>query len=410
MRKILFLIGIGLITNVCFSQQKELDSLLNLLSKHSQEDEIKFNLLNDIAFDYCDIDPSKGLQMSARAIALAKKLNKKLNEAKAYSTQGVNYSRLGEDSLATDAYKKSLEIFQQSGDEKGTATVLYNLGEVSFNHGDYFNALEYLQRSSLYFEKKDKEFLENVFNATATIYYSLSNYNKALEYYFKALHISDSLGHSVTSATISGNMGVLYEEIKEYPKSLEWHNKALNLYKKAGNKNGVATELEGIGNIYDQQQDSLKALDFYTKALEINRSLGNKKDIANNLANISMVYYTRKNYSAAFRYFPEAVKIYEELDDKTNFSSLLNIIGDTYVNSPNETLLENGVGPEERYLKAIEYNERAWVLAKQAGSLSNQEKILESLSSIYAKQKNYRLALEAFKQILPLHDSILNNQ
>ena len=410
MIKILFLIGFSAIAALCCGQQKELDSFLNLLKNHPREDLTRLNLLNEVAFDYCEIDPGIGLKTAQKAVALSIKLDNKKYEAKAYRSEGINYIRLGDDSLATIAYNKSLKIFQELHDEKGVAEVLYNLGEIAFNQGYYYKSLNNLERSAEYFKKNDSSFLENIYNSTATIYHSISNYSLALQYFFKALSISEKTGSIETSATILGNIGILYDEINENQKALHYHQKALDLYKKAGNTNGIASELEGIGGIHEKLKDFGEALRYFKKALEIDESIGNKQDVANNLSNISMVYYSMENYSEAFKYFPKAIDLYRELNNKLNFSSLLNNVGDIYANAPDAVLLQNQTDPKQRYFKAIDYNKQAFNLAKQVGSLSNQEKILESLSKIFEKQKDYKNAVEIYKQILPLHDSILNNK
>jgi len=410
MKSIFFLLISFVLSIACYSQQKQLDSLLHLLKNHPNEDEERINLLNQIAFNYCEINPAKGLEIAGQVRTLALKLNNKAGVAKAYQTIGLNNSRLGNDSLAASLYEKAIEIFDEIHDSKSKAIVQYNLAEICANAGDYYNALDCLEKSSKVFEKEDSEFLKHIYNGKANIYACMSNYNKALEYYFKALPISEKSLEIETVATILGNIGEMFSSIGENSKSLQYHQKAYKLYEKSGNRFGEAFELEAMGNVHANLNDFLKALSFYKRALEINKSVGNRKGIASNAANIAINHYKRGDFGEALKLLPDAVRMYEELDDKYGLSTVLNMMAEVYSNSPDAILLTNGIKPAERFVKAEAYNLRALKLAKQAGSLEKQDKILVSMQSVYEKQKNYRKAIEVYKELLPLHDSLVNNK
>ena len=81
-----------LITCCTAGAQSVTDSLLNLLHNHPQEDTVRFNLMNDLAFEYNFTDPARGLEVSDDLIALASKLQNEKKLAAAYSQKGVNYS------------------------------------------------------------------------------------------------------------------------------------------------------------------------------------------------------------------------------------------------------------------------------------------------------------------------------
>src|SRR2546423_13935968 len=137
MVRITFLIGLSLIINLCFSQRKQLDSLINLLNNHPQKDTVRLNILNDIAYTYYSIAPDKGLETADQAIALAEKLNNKAKLALAYRYKGTNHWAKGEDDLALENYKRGLAIYEQLGDRQGMAKIYNNFGLVYFGLSDY---------------------------------------------------------------------------------------------------------------------------------------------------------------------------------------------------------------------------------------------------------------------------------
>ena len=81
-----------------------------------------------------------------------------------------------------------------------------------------------------------------------------------------------------------------------------------------------------------------------------------------------------------------------------------------YLKAPNQTVLQLGIEPASRYLMAIEYNKKALQLSRETKSLRRQANALNSLSTVYEKQGNYKKAIRYHKESDILNDSILNNK
>src|SRR5690606_16060245 len=116
-----------IITCVTASGQFVTDSLLNLLNNHPREDTVRFNLMNDLAFEYNFTDPDKGLEISDELIALASKLQSKTKLASAYSQKGVNYAAKGNDTMALKMYGRALDIHTRLNNLLGMARVFNNI-------------------------------------------------------------------------------------------------------------------------------------------------------------------------------------------------------------------------------------------------------------------------------------------
>src|SRR5690554_6863260 len=97
-----FLIGIFSGT----AQQKKIDSLLKLLKDHPEQDTVRINRLNDLAYLYYAHNSDEGLKAADSAILLAKKLNLPIKLGGAYQTKGHNYSSQGLDTLAMEMYDR----------------------------------------------------------------------------------------------------------------------------------------------------------------------------------------------------------------------------------------------------------------------------------------------------------------
>ena len=397
--------------NLCFAQQKELDSLLNILNGHGKEDTVKLTLLNDIAYAYCMTDPQKGLQTADKAIALAQKLNDKNKLASAFSNKGVNYWADGNDSMALQFYQRALSIHQSNNDKKGIAIAYNNMGLISFNRADYVKALEYHLKSLRTFEElKDSAKIPDSYANIGVDYQYLSDYSKALEYYFKALRIAEKTGNKRSQAITSGNIGLVYKNFSSYILALQYQQKALSLNEQSGNKQGTASTLGNIGVVYNLMEKYDTALAFYQKALVINKQVGNKRRIASDLSNIGIVYKDLKDYSSALAYLQKALATYEELEDKNSMAIVLTQLGNVYSKAPATTLNEAGINSGERFSRALYYQSRALKLSDEIQAPDRQSEAWQALGETYEAKNDFPKALAAYKNYTLLHDSIIGDE
>ncbi|MEP7319826.1 MAG: tetratricopeptide repeat protein, partial [Panacibacter sp.] len=142
MRKTILLYFFCFTCMVSFARQKKLDSLLNELNKHPQEDTTRYFLLKNIARIYNSGEPKKALQIADEAIAIAKKLNDQVKVASALTTKGISYHKLGEDSLAFAVSNQALDMYTKAGDKQRAADLLYNMGYIYFDIANYYEALK----------------------------------------------------------------------------------------------------------------------------------------------------------------------------------------------------------------------------------------------------------------------------
>ena len=106
------------------------------------------------------------------------------------------------------------------------------------------------------------------------------NYDLALKYYNRALHIAEKNNDSIYMATSYNNIGSVYSDKGDYDKALEYLNKALAIRKaKLGEEHtDVANSYFFIGVTYCNKEEYSKALKYFDKALPIFLSEENKDD------------------------------------------------------------------------------------------------------------------------------------
>ena len=166
-------------------------------------------------------------------------------------------------------------------------------------------------------DEKESVRFARLYHRIGWSYNDLGDYNKALEYYEKALKIKESkLGKDDTDTTATyNNIAGVYYAKGDYDKALEFHEKTLIIKEsKLGNDHpSTATTYNNIAGVYSAKGDYDKALEYYGKALEISESKLGKDhpDTANTYHNMAGVYYAKGDYDKALEYYGKALEIYE---------------------------------------------------------------------------------------------------
>ncbi|HEY4149225.1 MAG TPA: tetratricopeptide repeat protein [Chitinophagaceae bacterium] len=409
MTRVVFILVAAFITPSCLAQQQELDSLTAVLKQYSKEDTTRLNLLNSLAFDCSGINPDRGLALSDEAIALAKKLNDQGKLAAAYNYKAMNFAGKGEDSIALLYYRQALHIHEQRGDRLHIGTTNNNIAIELVNLSDYPAALEYHAKAYAIFESLNNKLrMGNSLNNTGVIYLYIADYPKALEYYLRALRLFEQIGKQQLAASTYSNIGLVYDHLKNFPLSLQYQRKAYALYEQTGNRQSMANALANIGNVYQDTDSSHKALEYYQKALAISESIGDKRGIASAYGNMGIAYNRLPDFPNALKYLQQALDLNTQLGDKQRTTEALNEISTLYLNASDAFLRQQGIPLSARYDKAAGYANRSLSMAEAIGSPDIQRDAWESLYHIYEKQKDFALALPAYKRYVVMRDSVMN--
>lgn len=394
---------------ICYARQAGIDSLQNLLKQHPQNDSIKLNLLNDIAYQYASSAPAQGLRIADEAIALANKLQLPKKLATAYNYKAVNYAAQGDDSMALNFYKQALAIHRQTGNTLRIGTTYNNIAISLVNLSRYPEALEYHTKALAIFENlHDDKRMANSLNNIGVIYLFVSDYDKALEYYFKAAGILEKQGDKDGLKDAYINIGLVYNHLSNSANALQYQQMAFDLAEAQGDKATLEKALGNMGNVYHDMDSSDKALALYQQALAISRELGDKRGIASNYANMGIVYNSTGNYKQALSNIEKSLEINTNINDKQHMASDFNQLALLYLNAPADMLATLGINYANRYDKVIEYETRSIALAKEIGSIDMQRDAWQTISHVYEMQHNNN-ALNAYKTYITLRDSVIND-
>jgi tetratricopeptide (TPR) repeat protein len=264
-----------------------------------------------------------------------------------------------------------------------------------------------------------------------------SNLVKAIEYYEKALKISQSIGDVSGEAALINNIGFVYMDQGDIPKALDHFTKCLILFQRAGDKKGVGGALNNIAYIYDGQGDKAKAKEYYLKCLKIREEINDLTGLGVSLNNAGTIFKEEGNYAVALQYLLKSLKVREEGVDKSATASTLNNIGALYLeqgqaekaleyhekslklletiddkNSLAGTLIFIGNAYVELHQpdKAIVVGEKAMALGKEIGFPEKIKYAAFLLADAYEAKGDYTNALRNKELFILMRDSIRNEE
>lgn len=409
MKKMLLLLIVLIITQ-CKAQQKELDSLLNELKKHPQEDTVRLQLLLEASYQYQTINANAGVQLASEAIKLSKQTSSEKKLGTAYLYLAENYQTLGNNSLALAYCNLSFNIKKQLKDSIGMAVMYHTIGINYFNRSDYFTALNYEQQAvHLFAIKKDSAREAAALNSLGVDYHYLGDYPQALRYCQQALYIYTKTGEKYKVANAFTNMGLLYDHLESYKKALEYYNKALAIYMDAANITGQADAYGNIGNVYDRLHDTLHARINYRKDLELSQQSNYAFGIASAMGNLGISYANTNQYDEAIPYLQTALKEFTSLHDKANSAEMMDYLSAAYLHAPNTVLKKYNISTTKKFQNAEQLQLQSIALVTESKNLEELESAYENLSEIDSARNEYAKALAAYKQSVYYKDSILNN-
>lgn len=159
----------------------------------------------------------------------------------------------------------------------------YNIARSYDYIGNYYlrkfildSALFYIDKAEKLFLKiNDPAYLSYSYNSKADIYTHINDYNKALEYNFKALRQSDSTLNNNALFFAYQSVFITLGKLQNQDKAFEYYNKSLDVLKQnkpefKHNYNPYLSQIHNfMGSVYIQTEDYNKAQELYQKALAV---------------------------------------------------------------------------------------------------------------------------------------------
>ncbi len=279
------------------------------------------------------------------------------------------YIKMDDYELAYTNMDLAISYFQDANAEKDIARAYSNssklltrLGNLDQALANLHLALEIKERMLAEGKEDNKRSLASTLHNIGVMLLKTKDFERALEYFFKAVDIQKELGSE--NGLYFSNIAIAYQQLGQYDKSLEYHDKALFIYRQQNEIDHIAGTLNNIGYLYDLQKQWEKSLDFYLQALELKHQENDAFGIANCAKNAGSIYLELNHLESARRLIDESMALAEK-------NNMVEIIRD------NNYLYSRLYEKQQNFQKALAY-ERIYSAQKDSTfTRSMQDRIAE---------------------------------
>ena len=218
-------------------------------------------------------------------------------------------------------------------------------------------------------------------------YYSLGEYDRAIEFHQQSLNINQEIGNRQGEAQSLGNLGITYSSLGEYGRAIDFFQQTLNMTREIGDRQGEVTSLNNLGNAYYTLGESRQAIDFFLQKLDIDREIGNREGQASALGNLGNAFLSLSNYDRALYFYQQALTITREIGNRQKEASALGGLGNAYRNLGD-------------YVRAIDAYQQRFDIAQKIGDHREEASALGGLGNTYRALGEYGRAIDFYQQWL----------
>jgi predicted ATPase/DNA-binding winged helix-turn-helix (wHTH) protein len=208
----------------------------------------------------------------------------------------------GDFSAAQQFIKQSLHLYQELGDDWGTAASFNALGVSSRDRGDYASAQEYFEKSLVCWRAlRDPLAAARTLHNLANVVRVRGDYSAAQAALREATSIFEELGDRSGAAWSLNQQGDIAREQRDLPVARTLYQDALSAFRKAGDRWGSARSLADLGYVCCDQEDYVAAHAAYREALKIFVELGHRRGLARTLEGYACLAVARGGATRALK-------------------------------------------------------------------------------------------------------------
>jgi len=258
----ILLCGLTVSLSLLNAQVKPADSLNNLLVSHTQEDTIRVNLLNNLAYELRRAKPGTADSLITLAISLAEKLNYPNGKGYALAIEGARYYAKLKYKEADSVFSLAKHILESAKDDKDLAYMFRTWANMKMDEGNHAQSLDYfLQGLKKAQEAGDIKQAVEIERTIGYLYNILGEYEKAIPYQTDALKQAESINYKVGMSGAYNAIGKTYKTSGNYPASLEGYTKGLDIDRELKDSSAIAIDHGNIGDVYERMANYPKAFE-----------------------------------------------------------------------------------------------------------------------------------------------------
>lgn len=283
-------------------------------------DQDKIKPLAELALLSFADHPKEAMNICDECIRLSKKHNDIKSLADCYRIKGNTYGVTGNYTLGLRYYHSSIDIYKSIHDIKGLAKVYNNLGLLYISQENYPKALKY-SKESIRINDSIGGFESNYSKAKShttlgTILFSMNDFNGALDNYFIATKLLDSLKDPEGFSILLNTIASVYSRLDNFDKAFEYNRKSYSLNMQSHSTAGLNFNYSNLGDW--NLRLAKKTTDKVLKDSYLRYSLENTNKALSIGIDAGYTFSNMANYNILF-------EVYKEMGDWKNATKYLQI-------------------------------------------------------------------------------------
>lgn len=274
---------------------------------------------------------------------------------------------------------------------------LLNLGEYELDH-NFGKAESILQEASQLV--KDDKTISAKHVALTEVQLGVLNrrkgaYTAAIKHYLEALSYFEQVKDIANIADVYHNIGVLYKFQRDYKTSFKYLNKAIQLHTKLENQQGIANAILMVGSNYNILKKRDSAEFFYAKAKAMYLTINDHHSIEKVNNYLASLYTKMGKDSLALQLNNENIARSKKNNEKLNLVNNYLSISNIYYRQKN-------------YRIAGKYVDSAIKLSKKEGFKQKLASAYGKKSRLWYRLENYKSAYLSHRKYKKYTDSLFN--
>lgn len=322
-----------LLVTTLTSMAQRADSLTAQLDTVRNERRVKtLNLLSGV---YVDSDPVKAFGYAREALNLATEISDRRGLAAAYNNLGVLYRTQGALDKSLDYYMKSLHLYDslQLQDtavlKMGIASIKNNMATIYSLKKDQALAQKYLEEShKIFTQLKDDRHIIGSLNNLGILYSDIDMDDVAMQYFLEATTLGEKIG--LRNSDSYNNVGNLYFGQGNFQRAVEFYEKALQIARDNNDRASILKTAINLGVTYAKARQPQPAKVYLDEALVLCNDMQAYADLPAIYKAMASNEAAQNNYKGAYemqlRYDDARQKIYSE-ESSRNIAQMEMVIG-----------------------------------------------------------------------------------
>lgn len=430
MKKAFLLFCLISTTILAAAQTAEIEKLKSELKSHPQQDTFRVNRLNALANRNLPLPDRE--KYANEALSISKKINYVKGEGHADLNLCVIKFNQGKNEESRKWLMRADTIAKKTVDTKIQAEVFFFMAITTQNERE--REMLFQKADSTAKKSDDLTFQFTFLTKVASALVSTGS-EKTLPTYLEAEKIARKSGNVKSLVYAEANIGYYYEQgISNYAKALEYFFKELSIAEKANQENLLLNCWSDIGGLYASLGDHKNALQYFLKAEAVSGKIKDKKALVSLQNLIGENYRLSGKYAEAIKAYNKVIPHYKEaygVDDYYDISNLADVYcridslslafqfaftslnlakryNDKVVYAFVDCILSRAYLKKNMPDSAINYGEWGLAAAKQTGSIEMMRDNTLALSNAYAFKKDYKKAYDNRLLYIDYRDSMVN--